>query len=54
MKKTFDAMKMVRDIRDAFYKKTRKMTDQEKIEYHHQQADELYKELKIRKNLSRS
>ena len=52
MKKTFDAIKMVRDIRDNLYKKTKDMTDKEKIEFHRQQAQELYIELG-RKKLAR-
>ena len=45
MRKTFDAVKMVRDIRDKLHKKTKKMTEKEKIEFHRQQAQELYAEL---------
>ena len=50
MKKTFDAVQMVRDIRDKFYKKTKKMTDKEKIVFHRQQAQELYVELGRKKS----
>ena len=49
MRKTFDAVKMVRDIRDKLYRKTRKMTDKEKIEFHRRQARELYAELGCKK-----
>lgn len=53
MKKTFDAVKMVRDIRDKLYKKTRNMTDTEKIDFHRRQAQDLYAELG-RKKLMRT
>lgn len=49
MKKTFDAVKMVRDIRDKLYRKTKGMTDKKKIEFHRLQAQELYLEFGINK-----
>ena len=51
MKKTFDSVKMVRDIRDQLYKKTKKMTDKEKIEFHQNQAQRLYAQLVHKKQL---
>ena len=53
MKKTFDAVKMVRDIRDKLYKKTKNRTDKEKMEFHRKQAQELYAELSYKKPRAR-
>ena len=47
MKKTFDAVKMVRDIRDKLYKKTRNMTDKEKIDFYRKRAAEFHDRLRI-------
>ncbi len=53
MKKTFDAVRMVRDIRNKLYRKTKNMTDKEKIEFYRQQAQELYVELGRGKSLAK-
>ncbi len=49
MKKIFDAVKEVRDIRDKLYKKTKNMTRAEKIVFYRNQAQELYTQLRIEK-----
>ena len=54
MKKTFDAVQMVRNIRNKFYEKTKNMTDKEKIEFHRQQAQAFYKELGYKKPLAKA
>ena len=38
MKKKFDAVKMVRDIRDQLHQKTKKMSAKELIEFYRQSA----------------
>ena len=51
MKKKFDAVKMVREIRDNLYKETKRMSSKERIKFYHQQAKEVYAELGIRESL---
>ena len=52
MKKTFDAVKMVRDIRDKLHNQTKRMTTKEVIEFYHQKATELHAELDRKKIFS--
>ncbi len=54
MKKTFDAVKMVREIRDKMYKRTKRMTFKEKIAFYRQKSKELRTELDHKKSLSKS
>lgn len=42
MKKTFDAVKMVRDIRDKMYQKTKRMSSQELIQYYRESAKRVH------------
>ena len=51
MKKTFDAVKMVREIRDKMYKQTKWMTFSEKMEFYRQKSQKLRSELDCRKFL---
>ena len=45
MKKTFDAVLMVRQIRDKMHNKTKRMTFEQKMEFYRQQSQELHAEL---------
>ena len=51
MKKKFDPVQMVREIRDDLYKQTKRMTTRERIEYYHQQAKEFYIRLGVKEPL---
>jgi len=42
MNKTFDAIKMVRDIRDKMFKKTKHMSSQELIQYYREAAKRVH------------
>ena len=48
-KKTFDAVKMVREIRQAHYEQTKEMTTEERIEFYRRKAHKLNTELDERK-----
>ena len=48
MKKTFDAVKMVREIRDRLYNQTKRMTFKEKIEFYRQKSRKFQAELGIK------
>jgi len=50
MKKTFDAVKMVRDIRDKMYQKTKNMSSQELIQYYREAARRVQAERKSSKS----
>ena len=54
MKKTFDAVKMVREIRDKMYIKTKRMTFIEKMEFYRQQSQQLHAELDRKKFLAKA
>ncbi|MBF0511584.1 MAG: hypothetical protein HQL13_04555 [Candidatus Omnitrophica bacterium] len=45
MKKTFDAVKMVREIRDRMHNQTKRMTVTEKMEFYRQKSQQLHAEL---------
>ena len=49
MKKTFDAVKMVRETRDRLYKKTKWMTFTEKMEFYRQKSQKFHAELGIKR-----
>ena len=51
MKKKFDAVQMVREIRDNLYKKTKRMTSKERVSFYREQAQEFYAELGIKNPL---
>ena len=51
MKKRFDAVKMVREIRNNLYEKTKRMTSKERIDFYRQEAKEFYAELEKKKPL---
>ncbi len=53
MKKKFDAVQMVREIRDNLYKETKRMTTKERISFYRQQAKEFYVELGVREPLAK-
>ena len=48
MKKKFDTIQMVREIRDNLHKKTKRMTTQERISFYHEQAKKFYTEFGIK------
>ena len=48
-KKAFDAVKMVREIRDAHYEQTKDMTKEERIAFYRNKAQELNQELDKRR-----
>ncbi len=52
MKKKFDAIRMVREIRDNLYKETKRMKTKERINFYRQKAKEFYAELGIREHLT--
>ena len=45
-KKTFDAVKMVRDIRDKMFQKTKRMSSQELIQYYREAAKRVHAQRK--------
>ncbi len=49
MKKKFDAVQMVREIRDNLYKETKRMTSKERIDFYRQKSKEFYAELGVKK-----
>ena len=51
MKKKFDAVQMVREIRDNLYKETKGMKSKERIEFYRQKAKGFYAELGIKDSL---
>jgi len=53
MKKKFDAVQMVREIRDNLYKETKRMTTKERIDFYRQQAKEFYVGLGIKEPLAK-
>ena len=48
MKKKFDAVQMVREIRDSLYKETRRMSSAQRIDFYRRKAKEFYDELGIK------
>ena len=44
-KKTFDAVQMVREIRNAHYEQTKDMTTEERIAFYRKKAKKLHQEL---------
>ena len=54
MKKTFDAVKMVREIRDRMYKQTKRMTFTEKMEFYREKSQRLHAELDRKKFLTKA
>ena len=54
MKKKFDAVQMVREIRDDLYKKTKRMTTKERIVFYRQQAREFYLGLGVKEPLAKT
>ena len=44
-KKTFDAVKMVREIRDQHYEETKKMSAEERIAFYREKARKLHRHL---------
>ncbi len=42
MEKKFDAVKMVREIRENLYLKTKRMSSKELIEFYHKAADKIH------------
>ncbi len=46
MKKKFDAVKMVREIRDRLYRETKRMTAKERVDFYRQEARKFYMEIK--------
>jgi len=53
MKKIFDAVKMVREIRDRMYKQTKRMTFAEKMEFYRKKSQQLHDELDRKRFLSK-
>ncbi len=49
MKKKFDAVQMVREIRDNLHKETKRMSSKERIDFYRQKAKAFYAELGINK-----
>ena len=47
MKKKFDAVKMVRKIRDKNYRLTKGMSTKQKLNFYHEGAEELHKKLAL-------
>ncbi len=52
MKKKFDAVQMVREIRDTLYKETKGMKTKERVNFYRQKAKEFYAELGIKEPLA--
>ena len=52
MKKKFDAVQMVREIRDTLYKETKGMKTKERINFYRQKAKEFYTELGIKEPIT--
>ena len=50
MKKTFDAIKMARDIRDKLYRQTRRMSPLQVIEFYRKQSADFRAELNKNKS----
>ena len=48
MEKKFDAVKMVREIRDKLYEETKDMSDEERIEYFKREGERAEKKLRDR------
>jgi hypothetical protein len=48
MKKKFDAVQMVREIRDSLYKETKRMSTKERVNFYRQNAKQFYAELGIK------
>jgi hypothetical protein len=44
-KKTFDAVEMVREIRDQHYQETKDMTTEERIAFYREKAQKLHRQL---------
>lgn len=44
-KKTFDAVRMVREIRDQHYEETKDMTPDERIAFYREKAERLHRRL---------
>ena len=51
MKKTFDAVKMVREIRDKMYQKTKHMSSEELMQYYHRASQRIHAQRKHSKAL---
>ena len=54
MRKKFDAVQMVREIRDVLYKETKHMNSKERIGYYREQAKKFYIELGIKEPLTKA
>ncbi len=54
MKKKFDAVQMVREIRDNLYKETKRMTGKERINFYRQKAKEFYVELGLKEPVAKT
>ncbi len=54
MKKKFDAVQMVRDIRDNLHKKTKRMTAKERIDFYREQAKSFYIDLGVGASLTKA
>ena len=52
MKKKFDAVKMVREIRDKLHEETKHMTTQQRVAFYHKQAQEFYVQFNMKKSLA--
>lgn len=48
MKKTFDAVKWVRDVRDKMYVETKRMSKEEKAIYHKKRVQRVIRTLRIK------
>jgi hypothetical protein len=44
-KKTFDAVEMVREIRDQHYQETKNMTTEERVAFYREKAQKLHRQL---------
>ncbi len=54
MKKKFDAVQMVREIRDSLHKETKRMTTKERVHFYRQRAKEFYVELGVKEPLAKA
>ena len=54
MKKTFDAVKMVRDARDKLYQQTKRMTPKQVVEFYRKESAKFRAELGIKNPLVKS
>lgn len=48
-KKTFDAVKMVREIRDQHYDQTKDMSQEERVAFYREKAQKLHRQLSDQK-----